>query len=71
MLHQDVIYGNIELNGIYEKIVNSQEFLRLKDITQTAMSTLTYPQLAKETRFEHSIGVYYLMCRTLNNLEKN
>ena len=70
MLHQDVIYGNIELNGIYEKIVNSQEFLRLKDITQTAMSTLTYPQLAKETRFEHSIGVYYLMCRTLNNLEK-
>lgn len=70
MLHQDVIYGNIELNGIYEKIVNSREFLRLKDITQTAMSTLAYPQLAKETRFEHSIGVYYLMCRTLNNLEK-
>ena len=32
MLHQDVIYGNIELNGIYEKIVNSREFLRLKDI---------------------------------------
>lgn len=70
MIHQDILYGMIELNGIYKEIVGSSDFLRLKDITQTAMASLAYPQLAKETRYEHSIGVYYLMCRTLNNLER-
>lgn len=70
MIYKDIIYGNIELNGIYEEIANSKDFLRLKDIVQTAMSSLKYPDLEQETRYEHSIGVYYLMCRTLNNLEK-
>lgn len=70
MIQKDIIYGNIELDGIYEEIIKSEEFLRLKDITQTAMSTIQYPELSQETRYEHSIGVYYLMCRTLNNLER-
>lgn len=69
MIQKDIIYGNIELNGVYEEIVNSNDFARLKDITQTAMSTIKYEELEQETRYEHSIGVYYLMCRTLNNLE--
>lgn len=71
MIVKDVLYGNIELSGIYEKIVNCSEFSRLKDITQTAMSALKYPELANETRYEHSIGTYYLMCRTINEIEKN
>ena len=70
MLVKDVIYGNIELSGIYEEIVNCDEFKRLADITQTSMSSLEYPALEKETRYEHSIGVYYLMSRTLNELER-
>lgn len=70
MIVKDVIYGNIELNGIYEEIVNCNEFKRLADITQTSMSSLEYPALEQETRYEHSIGVYYLMSRTLNELEK-
>ena len=70
MIVKDVIYGNIELNGIYEEIVNCDEFKRLADITQTSMSALEYPALEKETRYEHSIGVYYLMSRTLNELER-
>ena len=70
MIQKDIIYGNIELEGIYEEIIKSEEFLRLKDITQTALSAIQYPELAQETRYEHSIGVYYLMCRTLNNLER-
>ena len=70
MIVKDVIYGNIELNGIYEEIVNCDEFKRLADITQTAMSSLEYPALEQETRYEHSVGVYYLMCRTLNELER-
>lgn len=70
MIVKDVIYGEIELNDIYEEIVNCSEFLRLQDITQTAMSVLEYPELAKETRYEHSIGTYYLMCKTLKIIEE-
>lgn len=70
MIRRDIIYGNIELEGIYEEIVKSKDFSRLKDITQTALATIKYPELEQETRYEHSIGVYYLMCRTLNNLER-
>lgn len=70
MIVNDVIYGEIELNGIYEELVNCSEFLRLQDITQTAMSALEYPELAKETRYEHSIGTYHLMCKTLKIIEE-
>lgn len=70
MIVKDIIYGNIELNGIYEEIVNCDEFKRLADITQTSMASLEYPALEQETRYEHSIGVYYLMSRTLNELER-
>ena len=69
MLQKDIIYGDITLNGIYEEIVNSTDFMRLKDITQTAMSSIKYKQLQGETRYEHSIGVYYLMCKTLQSIE--
>ncbi len=61
MIQKDIVYGNIELDGIYEEIVKSSDFLRLKDITQTALASIKYPELAQETRYEHSIGVYYLM----------
>ena len=70
MIQKDVIYGNIELEGIYEEIVKSRDFSRLKDIVQTALNSIQYPELERETRYEHSIGVYHLMCRTLNNLER-
>lgn len=70
MIHKDIIYGNIQLSGIYEEIVNCDDFVRLKDITQTGMATIKYKELEQETRYEHSIGVYHLMCRTLNNLER-
>ncbi len=70
MIQKDIIYGNIELNGIFEKIVNCKDFMRLKDIIQTSMSTLEWKNLKQETRYEHSIGVYYLICITLNNIEK-
>ncbi|MCI9177891.1 MAG: HD domain-containing protein [Clostridia bacterium] len=69
MIINDILYGKIELKGIYEEIANTEEFKRLDDITQTAMSALEYPILAEETRYEHSIGVYYLMCQTLNILD--
>lgn len=49
MIVKDIIYGNIELNGIYEEIVNCDEFKRLADITQTSMASLEYPALEQET----------------------
>ena len=40
MIRRDVVYGNIELDGIYEEIVKSKDFSRLKDIIQTAFNNI-------------------------------
>ena len=66
----DEIYGDIVLEGVYKELVGSEEFIRLKDIIQTGTSYLKYPEMEKETRFEHSIGAYYLICKILENIEK-
>ena len=66
---KDVIHGNIVLENIYKELVESQEFQRLKDIKQTGTATIEYEDMKKETRFDHSIGSYHLMCRTINNIE--
>lgn len=67
---RDDIYGNIELEGVYKKLVQSDDFQRLKDIIQTGTSYLQYPQMIDENRFDHSVGSYYLMCEIVDNIEK-
>lgn len=38
----------IGLEGIYEEIVKSKDFSRLKDIVQTALNYIQYPELGQE-----------------------
>lgn len=61
---------NDEYNFISYLTKKYLSYINKRGSNDTAMSSLAYPQLAKETRYEHSIGVYHLMCRTLNNLER-
>lgn len=70
LIIRDEVHGNIELEGIYKELVQSNDFQRLKDIIQTGTSYLKYPEMEKETRFDHSIGSYYLMCKIIDNIEK-
>ena len=69
MIQEDIVYGKITINGIYEKVSNTKEFQRLKDITQTSDCTLKYKKLEKETRYEHSIGTYHLMEYALTSIK--
>lgn len=56
---KDPIYGYIEIStDIIDKIVDTPNFQRLRDIIQTSYSPL-YAS-AVHNRFVHSLGVYYL-----------
>lgn len=67
---RDEIYGNIEVEGIYKELIESEEFQRLKDIIQTGTSYLEFKELKDESRFDHSVGSYYLMCKIIDSIEK-
>ncbi len=67
---RDEVHGNIEVEGIYKELIQSKDFQRLKDIIQTGTSYLKYPEMEKETRFDHSVGSYHLMCKIIDNIEE-
>lgn len=70
LIIHDEVHGLIELEGIYKELVQSNDFQRLKDIIQTGTSYYMYPEMEKETRFDHSVGSYYLMCKIIENIER-
>lgn len=55
----DNIHGYIKLNPIATSIVDTPVFQRLRNIHQTGILYLVFPT-AIHSRFEHSIGTYYL-----------
>lgn len=69
LIIKDDLYGIIELDGVYKELVESEEFQRLKDIVQTGTSYFQFPNMKNETRFKHSVGTFYLICRIIYNIE--
>ena len=68
-IHGDIFLGNTEL-----KIVDTPEFQRLRRLKQLGMTYFVYPG-ANHTRFEHSLGSFYLAEKLsekigLHNLDK-
>ncbi|WP_456472745.1 HD domain-containing protein [Methanocaldococcus sp.] len=59
---RDSIHKDIYLTEAEIKIIDSEEFQRLRNIKQTGLTYLVYPS-ANHTRFEHSIGTLYLAGR--------
>lgn len=55
----DVLYGNIEISYVAKEIVNNKLFQRMKNLYQTGVCHYIFPSM-NHTRFEHSIGTYYL-----------
>jgi len=55
----DIIHGNIQVDEVAKKIIDTPEFQRLRNIKQLGCCNYVFPS-AVHTRFEHSIGVYYL-----------
>lgn len=61
MQYTDKIYGRININDpLMEKLFYSETLQRLKKVNQYGASFYRFSHLTT-TRFEHSIGVYYLL----------
>lgn len=56
----DPIYGEFEIDGIFEEIIASKAFRRLKGLNQSGIP-FEYPLRQEFSRYEHSIGVYLLL----------
>ena len=56
---RDPIWGYIHVPDDLIELVDSEDFQRLRDISQLGHVLLVYPG-ARHSRFEHSLGVYHL-----------
>jgi HD superfamily phosphohydrolase len=70
MLIYDNIHGYIEISDLATKIIDTSEFQRMRRINQTGGLSWVYPT-ASHTRFEHSIGTYFLANELINNIKNN
>ncbi len=63
---KDPLYKIIDIDEKHLKFVDSYAFQRLRHIRQNNFVDLVYPG-ARHTRFAHSLGVYHLMGKIVNN----
>jgi HD superfamily phosphohydrolase len=59
---RDPIHGYIETTPYIEKLLDTRIVQRLRNVKQLGWTNLVYPG-ANHTRFEHSLGTYYLASR--------
>ncbi|KAL6994326.1 hypothetical protein U1Q18_012433, partial [Sarracenia purpurea var. burkii] len=64
----DNVHGNIYLDPLFLKFVDTEEFQRLRDLKQLGMTHMVYPG-AVHSRFEHSLGVYWLAGEAVHKLK--
>ncbi|QZA87770.1 HD domain-containing protein [Salinarchaeum sp. IM2453] len=64
---KDSVHGHIDVQGVARDLLDSSAVQRLRRIRQLGTVSLVYPS-ANHTRFEHSIGVYHLVDRSLSHL---
>jgi HD superfamily phosphohydrolase len=67
---RDPVWGYIHLPDPLLAIVDSEDFQRLRNISQLGFVHLVYPG-ARHSRFEHSLGVYHLAKQFLLRLMKS
>jgi HD superfamily phosphohydrolase len=58
----DSIHGDIHLNEIERRVIDTASFQRLRHLKQLGMAHVTYPN-ATHTRFAHSVGVLGIMAK--------
>ena len=65
---RDSIHKDIYLDENELKIVDSEEFQRLRNIKQTGLTYLVYPS-ANHTRFEHSLGTMFIASKIAEKID--
>jgi HD superfamily phosphohydrolase len=63
------IHGHVRVSNLALKIIDTPEFQRLRNIKQLGLCSFVFS--ANHTRFEHSIGVYYLANQVVNKLQSS
>ncbi|XP_044479079.1 deoxynucleoside triphosphate triphosphohydrolase SAMHD1 homolog [Mangifera indica] len=66
----DNVHGNIYLDPVALKFIDTEQFQRLRDLKQLGMTHMVYPG-AVHSRFEHSLGVYWLAGESVQKLKKH
>ncbi|KAI6671270.1 hypothetical protein NL676_006155 [Syzygium grande] len=64
----DNVHGNIYLDPLALKFIDTEQFQRLRDLKQLGMTHMVYPG-AVHSRFEHSLGVYWLAGEAVQKLK--
>jgi len=65
--YHDPLYGHVSIRPLLRRLIDLPSFQRLRRLRQLATIHLALPG-ANHTRFEHSIGVYYLATRAFHVL---
>ena len=64
---RDPVWGYIHVPDPVLALIDTEDFQRLRNITQLGYVHLVYPG-ARHSRFEHSLGVYHLAKQFLTRL---
>ncbi len=64
----DGIHGSMKVDGLVLDVIKTPEFQRLRSIRQLGLAYLVYPG-ANHSRFEHSLGTWYVAKRLSQELE--
>ncbi|WP_096389037.1 HD domain-containing protein [Halopenitus persicus] len=64
---KDSVHDHIRIDGVAADLLDTPAVQRLRRVSQLGTVTLVYPS-ANHTRFEHSLGVYHLASRALEQL---
>ncbi|TYH42643.1 hypothetical protein ES332_D11G077000v1 [Gossypium tomentosum] len=64
----DNVHGNIYLDPLSLKFIDTEQFQRLRELKQLGLAHLVYPG-AVHSRFEHSLGVYWLAGEAMQKLK--
>ncbi|KAL6520291.1 hypothetical protein OROMI_032471 [Orobanche minor] len=64
----DNVHGSIYLDQLFLKFIDTEQFQRLRDLKQLGMAHMVYPG-AVHSRFEHSLGVYWLSGEAVHKLK--
>ncbi len=69
LLIRDAIHLDIEVNNFEKKIIRTKEINRLYSIKQLGSTYFIYPS-AVHTRFEHSLGTFFMAKKIMNSIAK-
>ncbi|KAI4339545.1 hypothetical protein MLD38_024477 [Melastoma candidum] len=65
----DNVHGNIYLDPLSLKFIDTEHFQRLRELKQLGVTHMVYPG-AVHSRFEHSLGVYWLAGEAVQKIKQ-